>query len=65
MLKLIPMPGTVTVTIPLLPGVEIECRPPTTALIEQARFDARSSALTDEGAREEAYTAALLKAAVF
>nr|CAX84096.1 uncharacterized protein [uncultured bacterium] len=63
MLKLLSMPATVTVTIPLLPGVVIECRPPTTALIEQARFNVRGSA-SDDGAREEAYTLALLKAAV-
>lgn len=64
MLKLIPMPPTVTVTIPLLPGVAIECRPPTTALIEQARFNVRTPGVAEEGAREEAYTVALLKAAV-
>ena len=65
MLKLIDPPATVTVTMRSLPGVALECRPPTTALVEQARSEARRQAGgDDDGAIEEAYTLALLKAAV-
>lgn len=66
MLKLLPMPASVPVTMRSLPGVVIECRPPTTALVEKARFEARRQAGdgADEGVLEEAYTLSLLRAAV-
>ncbi|MFN3076659.1 MAG: hypothetical protein ABT940_07255 [Alphaproteobacteria bacterium] len=66
MLKILTIPEVVTIEMPILPGVTFECRPPTTALVEQARAEARRAVTDDprDGATEEAYTLAMLKAAV-
>ena len=66
MLKLFPLPATVRVTLAPFPDLAFECRSPTTALIEQARAEARRAVADNpsDGALEEAYTVALLKMAM-